>query len=292
MHLATLASNLRCSSSSFLSTRVLAVSLSLLGAACGDGSSGGAGADGGTVDGTRNPPNPSGLGPAPVDLGSTTDLTAAGSYVILAKTGITNVTGSAITGGHLGLSPAAASFITGFGLVADSTNMFSTSASVAAPARVYASNYASPTPSNLTTAVLDMQTAYVDAAGRSNEDHLNLASGNLAGLTLEPGLYKWGTGVTVPENVTIAGGANDVWIFQISNDLDVTAAKRVVLSGGAQAKNIYWQVAGKVTIHENAHFEGVILAQTGITLQTTATLKGRALAQTLVALDNNAITAP
>ncbi|MDQ3364540.1 MAG: ice-binding family protein [Myxococcota bacterium] len=291
MHLATRASTPRCPSTTFLTTSLLAVSLSLLGAACGDGA-GGDGTDGGTADGTRNPPNPSGLGPAPVDLGSSTDLKAAGSYVILAKTGITNVTGSSITGGHLGLSPAAASFVTGFGLVADSTNVFSTSPSVVSPGRVYASTYASPTPSNLTTAVLDMQTAYVDAAGRSNEDHLNLASGNLAGLTLEPGLYKWGTGVTVPENVTIAGGANDVWIFQISNDLDITAAKRIMLSGGAEAKNIYWQVAGKVTIHENAHFEGIILAQTGITLQTTATMKGRALAQTLVALDNNAISAP
>jgi hypothetical protein len=92
--------------------------------------------------------------------------------------------------------------------------------------------------------------------------------------------------------VTLAGGANDVWIFQISNDLDLSTAKNVILSGGAQAQNIYWQVAGKVTLHSSSHFEGIILAKTGITLQTTATLHGRALAQTLVALDNNAVTAP
>jgi hypothetical protein len=107
-----------------------------------------------------------------------------------------------------------------------------------------------------------------------------------------PGLYTWGTGVTIPLDVTIAGGANDVWIFQISNDLDLSSATHVLLSGGAQAKNIFWQVAGSVTIHANAHFEGIILGQTGITLQTTASLHGRALAQTLVAIDNNAITAP
>lgn len=270
---------------------LLLTSLVLAATACGDDTDMN-NVDGGTTDGMNNPPNPSGLGPAPIDLGSTTDLAAAGSYVLLAKTGITNVTGSTITGGHLGLSPAAASFITGFALTADSTNAFATSASVVAPAKVYASNYAVPTPTNLTTAILDMQTAYADAAGRSNPDFTNLGSGNLGGLTLEPGLYKWGTGVTIPTDVTIAGSANDVWIFQISNDLDLSTGKRIILSGGAQAKNIYWQVAGNVLIHATSHFEGVVFSKTSITLQTGASLNGRAQAQTLVALDNNAVTAP
>jgi hypothetical protein len=262
-----------------------------LAGACGDDSSDST-PDGARPDAMNNPPNPSGLGPAPVDLGSPSDVASVGTYVLLAKTGITNVTGSSITGGSLGLSPAAASFITGFSLTADPSNVFATSASVVAPGKIYASNYATPTPSNLTTAVLKMQTAYTDAAGRTNPDHLNLGSGNIGGQTLAPGLYTWGTGVTVPTDVTIAGGANDVWIFQIANDLDVSSAKNVILSGGAQAKNIFWQVAGKVTIHSNAHFEGVVLCQTAITLQTTASMHGRALAQSLVALDNNAITAP
>ena len=268
----------------------------LLATACG----GSSGDDDTTVDGggdqpdatPNNPPNPDGLGPAPVDLGSASDPAAAGSYVLLAKTAITNVTGSSITGGNLGLSPAAASFITGFSLIADPTNVYSTSASVVPPAKVYASNYAVPTPANLTTAVLDMQAAYSDAASRTDPDFLNLASGEIGGETLVPGLYRWGTGVTIPTDVTLAGGANDVWIFQISNDLDLSAATNVILSGGAQAKNIFWQVAGEVTIHANGHFEGIIMSQTGITLQTTATLHGRALAQTMVAIDNNAITAP
>ena len=264
----------------------------LFAGACGDGTSSTETPDGATADAMNNPPNPSGLGPAPVDLGSPTDVASAGSYVLLAKTGISNVTGSSITGGALGVSPAAASAITGFSLIADSTNVFSTSASVVAPGKIYASNYATPTPANLTTAVLKMQTAYTDAAGRTNPDHLNLGSGNIGGQTLAPGLYTWGTGVTIPTDVTIAGGANDVWIFQISNDLDITSAKNVILTGGAQAKNIFWQVAGKVTIHENAHFEGIVLCQTAVTLQTTASMHGRALAQSLVALDNNAISAP
>jgi hypothetical protein len=244
------------------------------------------------IDAMHNPPNPTGLGPAPVELGTSTDAAASGSYVLLAKTGITNVTGSAITGGAVGISPAAASFITGFALTADSTNVFSTSTAVVAPGKIYASNYAVPTPNNLTTAILSMQTAYIDAAGRTNPDFLNLSSGNLGGLTLAPGLYTWGTGVTIPADVTIAGGARDVWIFQISNDLDLSAAKQIVLAGGAQASNIYWQIAGKVTLHAGSHFEGVVLCKTQITLQTTASMHGRALAQTLVALDNNAVTAP
>jgi hypothetical protein len=263
-------------------------------AGCGDNGGNGTGADGGVVPDAKvnNPPNPAGLGPKPVDLGASTDLAATGAYAILAKTGITNVTGSSITGGHLGLSPAAASFITGFALTADSTNQFATAAAVVAPGKIYAANYAVPTPTNLTTAVLAMQTAYTDAASRTNPDFLNLASGNLGGKTLAPGLYTWGTGVTIPADVTISGGASDVWIFQVSKNLDLSSAKRVILSGGAQAKNIYWQVAGSVTLHANSHFEGVILCKTGITLQTSASLQGRALAQTLVALDNNAVTAP
>jgi hypothetical protein len=242
--------------------------------------------------GPLNPPNPSGLGPRAVDLGSAANHAAPGSYALLAKTGITNVTGSSITGGDVGLSPAAASFITGFSLIADATNVFSMSASVVAPAKVYASDYATPTPSNLTTAIVAMQTAYTDAATRTLPDFLNLGSGNLGGKTLVPGLYTWGTGVTIPTDVTLAGGANDVWIFQISNDLDLSSATHVLLSGGASAANVFWQVAGQVTIHANAHFEGVVLCKTAITLQTLASLHGRALAQTLIALDNDAVTAP
>jgi hypothetical protein len=137
-----------------------------------------------------------------------------------------------------------------------------------------------------------METAYTDAAGRTLPDFNELATGNLGGLTLVPGLYKWTSSVTIPTDVTIAGGANDVWIFQTSGNLTVAAAKNIVLSGGAQAKNIFWQVAGQATLGSTSHFEGIILSKTAITLQTGASMKGRALAQTQVALDNNAITAP
>jgi hypothetical protein len=251
-----------------------------------------AGCSGSSAGSSGNPRNPGGAGPAPVAIGASTDLAAAGSYVILAKTAISNVTGSAISGGALGLSPAAASYVTGFALDADPSNVFSTSPSVAAPGKVYAADFASPTPSNLTTAVLAMQAAYTDAAGRSPPDFLDLHGGDVGGLTLAPGLYTWGSTVTIPTDVTLAGGASDVWILQVAGDLEIAAAKQVLLSGGAQAKNVYWQVAGQATLHANAHAEGIVLSKTAITLQTGASLHGRALAQTQVALDSNAVTAP
>jgi hypothetical protein len=227
----------------------------------------------------------SGAPQAPVLLGS------AGNFAVLAKTGISTVPTSAVTG-NIGLSPAASSFITGFTLSADPSNVYSTSTQVVGGGRVYAANYAVPTPTNLTTAILDMQNAYTDAAGRPTPDFLNLGSGNIGGLTLTPGLYKWGSSLTIPADVTISGSANDVWIFQVSGNLVMSGAKRITLSNGAQAKNIFWQVAGQATIGTAAHFEGIVLSQTSITLQTGASINGRALAQSLVALDSASVSQP
>jgi len=218
--------------------------------------------------------NVSGL--AAVNLG------AAGNYVILAKTAINNNPTSAITG-DLGLSPAATSYITGLSL----TNATGYATSAQVTGQVFAADMASPTGINLTTAVSDMITAYNDAAGRLTPDYLELATGNIGGMTLTPGLYKWTTTVTMPSDVTISGGANDVWIFQISQNLLMSNGVHITLIGGAQAKNIFWQVAGQATLGTTSHFEGIILSMTGITLQTGASFKGRALAQTAVILDGN-----
>jgi hypothetical protein len=137
-----------------------------------------------------------------------------------------------------------------------------------------------------------METAYTDAAGRPTPDFLELGTGSIGGMTLVPGLYKWTSAVSVATDVTISGGANDVWIFQTTGNLSVAAAKTVILSGGAQAKNIFWQVAGQTTFGANSHFEGIVLCKTSITLQTGATMNGRALAQTQVALQQATITQP
>lgn len=215
------------------------------------------------------------------------DLGAAGNYVILAKSAITNVPTSAITG-DIGLSPAATSFITGFAL----TNATGFATSTQVTGKVYAADMATPTDVELTTAVNNMITAYNDAAGRPTPDFLELGTGNIGGQTLAPGLYKWTTTVTMPSDVTLSGGPNAVWIFQISGDLEMSSSVRITLTGGAQAKNIFWQVAGQATLGTTSHFEGIILSMTGITFQTGASMNGRALAQTAVALDGNAITKP
>ena len=155
--------------------------------------------------------------------------------------------------------------------------------------KIYAADYAAPTPSILTTAVRDMQTAYSDAAGRKNPTATGLGNGNIGGMTLAPGLYKWTTGVTIPANVTLSGSTNSIWIFQIAGTLDISSGKKVILSGGAQSKNIFWQVAGKTTLETYSTFNGNILDQTAIVLNTGAVLSGRALAQTAVTLIANTI---
>ncbi len=222
-------------------------------------------------------------GPATVNLGS------AGNFVILAKSGI-STTGSTSITGDIGVSPITASAITGFGLTMDVSNTSSTSAQVTG--KVYAADYTNPTPTTMTAAVSDMQTAYTDAAGRTLPTATELGAGNIGGMTLAPGLYKWGTSVTIPTDVTLSGGPNDVWIFQIGQNLTMSSATHVVLSGGAQAANIFWQVAGQTTIGTTSVFNGNILDQTAIVLNTGATLNGRALAQTAVTLDSNIVTKP
>ena len=220
---------------------------------------------------------------AAVSLGS------AANYVILAKSAISTVPTSAITG-NLGLSPAAATYITGFALTLPAGGAFSTSSQVTG--KVYASDYAVPTPANLTTAIGDMMTAYTDAAGRSNPDYTELGTGNIGGLTLTPGLYKWSNTVTIPSNVTLSGSATDVWIFQIAGGVTQSSATNVVLSGGALAKNVFWQTFGVVNIGTTAHMEGVVMSQTAITLGTGASVSGRLFAQTAVTLAGNAVVQP
>lgn len=142
------------------------------------------------------------------------------------------------------------------------------------------------------TAINDVNTAYVDAAGRPNPDFLSLGAGAIGGLVLGPGLYKWGTGVSILTDVTLSGTSSDVWIFQISNVLTMAGAKNVILVGGALAKNIFWQVGGGATIGPNAHFEGIILSKTTVVLQTGATMNGRILAQTAVTFQKAVLSQP
>ncbi len=119
-----------------------------------------------------------------------------------------------------------------------------------------------------------------------------MGAGEIGGLTLVPGLYKWGTGVLITTDVTLAGDPNSVWIFQIAGTLNEANGARVTLVGGARPKNIFWQVADAVTLGTTAHFEGVVLGKTMVAVNTGASVNGRLLVQTAVTLQKNAITEP
>lgn len=231
-------------------------------------------------------------GDAPVPALAPVNLRTAGSFTILSNTGITTTGTTKITG-DIGVSPIARTAITGFSMSPDSTDTFATSTLVIG--KIYAADMAAPTPAKMTAAVGDMKLAYDDAAGRTNPDFTELYAGDVSGKTLVPGLYKWGTGVLMTSDVTLSGGATDVWIFQIAQNLTISSNVKVILSGGALAKNIFWQVAGLtgVSIGTDAEFRGIALAKTAIIVSTRATVdKGRLLAQTKVTLDANTVTKP
>ena len=216
-------------------------------------------------------------GPVPVQLGS------AGTFAVLSKTGVTDVYASAIVG-DVGASP-----ITGASILLTCGEVTGT---------IYSVDAAGPVPCAvidpvfLTAVVRDMEFAYDDAAGRVAPDFTELGAGEIGGLTLAPGLYKWGTGLLISTDVTLSGGPDDVWIFQVAGTLNQASATRMTLAGGAMAKNIFWQVAGAVTIGTYAHFEGILLGKTVIGMNTGATVNGRLLAQTAVTLQMNSVTQP
>jgi len=228
---------------------------------------------GGSVSASSN----HGLGPVPVNLG------AAGGFAVLSQSGITDVYASAIVG-DVGTSP-----ITGAALLLTcgevSGKLYTVDAAGPLPCAINDATF-------LSSAVLDMGFAYDDAAGRVFPDFTELGAGEIGGLTLEPGLYNWSSALLLSTDVTLSGGPDDIWIFQVAGTLNQANGKRITLAGGALPKNIFWQVAGAVTIGTTAHFEGVILAKTMIAVNTGASVNGRLLAQTAVTLQMNAVTQP
>lgn len=247
-------------------------------AGCGSGGGGSASSAVGIAFATTN----NSTAPGAIDLGT------AASFVILAKAAV-STTGTTSVVGHIGVSPAAESFLTGFSQARDASNTYSTSSLVSG--QLYAADMAPPTPTQMTTAIGDMETAYTDAAGRPGGPSLG-AAGDIGGLTIAPGTYTFGTAVFINSDVTLSGTANDVWIFQIAGDLTQANGTRVTLAGGALPKNVFWQTVGVAAIGTTAHFEGILLSQTAITLNTGATVNGRLLAQTAVTLNGNAVTQP
>lgn len=256
----------------------------------------------------------SGGGGAPSTLGSSggvcvaagcVNLGTTANYVILANTAITNTPTSVVTG-DMAISPNKAASITGFALTVDHTNDFSTSAQVTG--RIYAPDYtggqfgsAGTTPAKMVTAQNDKVTAYNDAAGRPAGvgPNLDMGAGTIAaGTTFTAGTYTWttpgtpGGNVNLNGDITIRGTATDVFIFQISGILTQANAAKVILAGTALPQNVFWVVAGGTNIGTTAHFEGILLDKTAITLGTGATVKGRLQAQSAVTLAGNTVTVP
>jgi hypothetical protein len=215
-------------------------------------------------------------GPMPVDLGK------AGYFVILSESGIADVPGSAITG-NVGTSP-----ITGaadlLSCVEVTGHILSVDAAGPAPC-------SKPKAAKLGLAIGAMTTAYNDAAGRV-PTVINLGAGNIGGMTLTPGTYNWTSSLLIPSNITLAGKAKDVWIFQVAQNVNIASATSVFLSGGAKAKNVFWQVAGQVNMGTTSHFEGVVLSATQIAMATGASINGRLYAGTAVTLEMNTVTQP
>ena len=234
---------------------------------------------------------------------ATLDLLSASSFTIISQTGITETGGhtTAIVG-NIGSSPITAAAMDNVFCSQLTGTIYGVDAAYVGSgvSTCFAGNPPLSNKTLIDNAVLDMGTAYNDAAGRTLPDGVELFAGNLGGQTISPGLYKWSGNVTIPTSVTLSGGANDIWIFQIAGNLDIASGGsvptgiKVNLAGGAQAGNIFWQVGGATgaTLGTYSTFNGNILSAKQVILQTGAVLNGRAFAQTQVTLDANQVNFP
>jgi hypothetical protein len=221
----------------------------------------------------------------PVELGELAHFAVIAGYAITCVPDCTII-------GDVGISPAAESWITGF----SQTDYTGYAISPQITGFIYAADMAVPTPAMLTTAKGNLTAAYNDAAGRTpvpTGPFLNPGSGNLAGLNLVPGLYKFTGAAMASTDFTLTGSTTDVWIFQIGTTLTIANNVHMILAGGAKAKNIFWQVGTQATLGTTCIFYGNLFADASITMETGSTLNGRALAFTgTVALDQCFINIP
>jgi hypothetical protein len=244
-----------------------------------------------------------GAGSGPAQTGSTcsgascVNLGTAANYVVFANTGIHTDAGASVIIGNIATGPGVTSTaITGFALNLPAASPFSTTPQVSG--KVYAYDYAPPTPTEVNTASNAMGTAYTAAAGKTAVPGTCPGAGSFDGgvvPSLAPGVYTCSGAsgnVTIPNDFTLNGTSTDVWVFQIAGTLDETSAKHVLLTGGALPQNVFWQVAGAATIGSTAHFEGILLDQTAITFGHLSSVKGRLMAQTAVTLDATTVTQP
>ncbi|UOM51952.1 ice-binding family protein [Sphaerochaeta associata] len=226
---------------------------------------------------------------APIVPLTRVDMGTADDFVILAKTGITTTGVTAITG-DLGISPAERTSVTGFDEILSLDGTYATSALVLDGGKIYASDFTTPTPENLSAAILDMRTAYDAIVALPNPRPELIASG----ATLYPGLYKSIPAVDLSVNLTLDAEGNEdaIWVFQITGALNVAAEVEIVLANGAKAENIFWQVTGAVSLLANSKMKGIVLGEGVIALTAGASITGKLLGQTNVTLIANTVTDP
>ena len=269
---------------------LLVLGVAALAAGCGSSNNNGGGGGTGAGPGSTTAPGigtgtgGAGRGPAPVDLQS------AGNFVILTAAGITNVHTSAITG-NIGSSPITAAAMNNVFCSEITGTIYGVDAAYTGSGAATCFAGAAANKTLVDNAVLHMGAARTDAAGRA-ADYTELGAGNIGGLNLGPATYKWGTGVLIPTNLTLTGGANDVWIFQIAQGLTVSSDVQIILAGGALPQNIYWQVFGAVELGTTSQFKGIILSQTEIAMRTGSSIDGRLMSGTAVTLEKNRVTQP
>ena len=210
------------------------------------------------------------------------DLGTAGNFAVLTKTGVTT-TGTTLVISHMGTSPIAQTSLTGFAL----TLIGDHSTSSMVTGNVYAADHAVPTPAMMTTAIYDMEAAYTDAVGRAGPGSVTVGlglAGDMSGLTLESGIYKWSTTVKFDTTLTFSGTSTDVWIMQIAGTFTVGSGATVILAGDAKAENIYWAIAGVVAFGDGSHGEGIFLANSMILFNKGSSIYGAAFAENAVTM--------
>lgn len=212
----------------------------------------------------------------PIDLG------AAEEFAVLAYSNITSVPKSLIDG-SLGLFPGRRNLI-----------LVDPSEVVGGVKNIYASDDESASFKKLATARKDMLLAYKDALSRTPDpDKVALYEGHIEQKILSPGIYQWSSDLIVTDDFTLNGSDKDIWIFKIDQDLKVMANTHLKLTGGAIAKNVYWQVSGSASFEENIFFSGTILAQQYIEMKKNGTLHGRIFAKNgYVNIDKTTIVVP
>jgi hypothetical protein len=204
---------------------------------------------------------------------------------MLAETAITGAAGVSVTG-NIGLDLTSAAITALGALTVDGSGNFSTSPQVSGD--IFALDYSASTTNLLSTAITTLQSAYSSALSETSGAITNTNNGaslNIGGMTFAPGIYYWNAGISIPAGsvVTLNGGPNDVWIFQITGALTIGANSQIVLTGSAQAQNVFW-VPASATVGASDLVSGIVMSGSTITFGANSTNNGNLFSQSAITL--------